>query len=283
MCNSTVICAHLNKIYSWSYTVAICHFWISIVKDKGNCLLVFKNSARRGFLALGSNGKLFLARGKKKVGPRCCRQNVKATFVGRDGRRLSILSGPRARGIVYHRPLVPSNVTFCPISVTALSECHVKLDIWSIWTKINFDRELLLHTSATDFIQTRPGVLQVKHQLTIRLIWCSWTFNITEVEEVTVVGTNLCVPRPLEVKGKGIRGVSDKEAYNVHAKNIISQKQYFAAYSRYMRLFFFCPEATDVGEKHVLVPGTVHNLGNRLQFWQTALATNDSVQLMNVN
>jgi hypothetical protein len=37
----------------------------------------------------------------------------------------------------------------------------------------------------------------------------------------TVVGANLCVPRPLEVKDKGIRGVggvADKEACTVHTK-----------------------------------------------------------------
>jgi hypothetical protein len=42
-----------------------------------------------------------------------------------------------------------------------------------------------------------------------------------------VVGTKPCVPRPLEVKGKGIRGVADKEAYTADAINIISQPQYF--------------------------------------------------------
>jgi hypothetical protein len=44
----------------------------------------------------------------------------------------------------------------------------------------------------------------------------------------TVVGTNLCVPRPLEIKGKGIRGVggvADKEAYSV--RTIVSQRQFF--------------------------------------------------------
>jgi hypothetical protein len=45
----------------------------------------------------------------------------------------------------------------------------------------------------------------------------------------TVVGRNLCVPRPLEVKGKGIRGATDKEAYTVHTINIISQRQYYVA------------------------------------------------------
>jgi hypothetical protein len=46
--------------------MVICHFRISIVKDNENWLLVFKDSARRGFLALGANEKIFLARGKKK-------------------------------------------------------------------------------------------------------------------------------------------------------------------------------------------------------------------------
>jgi hypothetical protein len=44
----------------------------------------------------------------------------------------------------------------------------------------------------------------------------------------TTVGTNLCVPRPLEVKYKWIRGVAGKEACTVRTKkNIISQRQYF--------------------------------------------------------
>jgi hypothetical protein len=50
----------------------------------------------------------------------------------------------------------------------------------------------------------------------------------------TVVGANLCVPRPLEIKGKGIRrvgGVAVKEAYTVHPFNIISQRLYFVAHS----------------------------------------------------
>jgi hypothetical protein len=48
----------------------------------------------------------------------------------------------------------------------------------------------------------------------------------------TVVGANLCVWGPLEVKGKGIKGVggvADKEAYTVHTINIISQRLYFVA------------------------------------------------------
>jgi hypothetical protein len=48
----------------------------------------------------------------------------------------------------------------------------------------------------------------------------------------TVVGANLCIPRPLEVNGKEIRGlggVAGKEACSVHATNIISQRQYSGA------------------------------------------------------
>jgi hypothetical protein len=46
-----------------------------------------------------------------------------------------------------------------------------------------------------------------------------------------VVRANLCVRRPLEVKGKGIRkvgGVADKDACTVHSFNF-SQRQYFVA------------------------------------------------------
>jgi hypothetical protein len=46
--------------------MVICHFWISTVKDKVNWLLVFKNSARRGFLALRSNGKTILGPREEK-------------------------------------------------------------------------------------------------------------------------------------------------------------------------------------------------------------------------
>jgi hypothetical protein len=48
----------------------------------------------------------------------------------------------------------------------------------------------------------------------------------------TVVGENLCVPRPLEVNGKGIRGVgevADKESHTVVYGINISQRQYFVA------------------------------------------------------
>jgi hypothetical protein len=49
----------------------------------------------------------------------------------------------------------------------------------------------------------------------------------------TVVGANLCIRGPLEVNGKGIRGVgavADKEIYTVHTINITSQQQYFVAH-----------------------------------------------------
>jgi hypothetical protein len=47
-----------------------------------------------------------------------------------------------------------------------------------------------------------------------------------------VVGASRCVRGPLEVNGKGIRGagvVAGKEAYMVHAVNIIYQWLYFVA------------------------------------------------------
>jgi hypothetical protein len=44
--------------------MVICHFWLSIVKDNKNWLLVSKNRL------LGPTGKVFLARGKGNVGPR---------------------------------------------------------------------------------------------------------------------------------------------------------------------------------------------------------------------
>jgi hypothetical protein len=55
---------------------------------------------------------------------------------------------------------------------------------------------------------------------------------LSAANKSTVVGTNLCVPRPLEVRGKGIRGVggaADKEACTVQTVKGISQRQYFVA------------------------------------------------------
>jgi hypothetical protein len=49
---------------------------------------------------------------------------------------------------------------------------------------------------------------------------------------LTVVGKNLCVPCPLEVNGKGIRGlggVAGKEAHTIQTMNIISRRQHFIA------------------------------------------------------
>lgn len=65
--NSIVICANFNKIY-FSKTIVICNFWINTVKDNKNWLLVFKNSAWRGFLALGPYGEIIL-RPKEKEPP----------------------------------------------------------------------------------------------------------------------------------------------------------------------------------------------------------------------
>jgi hypothetical protein len=78
-----------------------------------------------------------------------------------------------------------------------------------------------------------------------------------------VVGTKLCVPCLLEVKGKGIRGVANKEAYTVHTINIISQQQYFVAchlslyVGKVFVLYSVCKLVT--GEMHDLVPTTVQS------------------------
>jgi hypothetical protein len=88
----------------------------------------------------------------------------------------------------------------------------------------------------------------------------------------TLVGPNLCARDPLEVTGKGTRGVggvADKEAYAVHTINIISLRQYFVArcLSSYVRnalglrsicvCFAFCPQASDVGKTHRFTVTTV--------------------------
>jgi hypothetical protein len=57
-----------------------------------------------------------------------------------------------------------------------------------------------------------------------------WRCTGTSKLAVTVVGANLCVRGPLQVKGKGIRrmgGVTGKETCTVHTFNIISERQYF--------------------------------------------------------
>jgi hypothetical protein len=45
-----------------------------------------------------------------------------------------------------------------------------------------------------------------------------------------VIRANLCARDPLEVKGKGIRGVADKEAHTVYTIDIVSQRQYVVAH-----------------------------------------------------
>jgi hypothetical protein len=57
--NSTVICEFCNEIFR-TYTVVICYFGISIVKDNENYQLVFKTIA----------GKCSLVLGKTKIEPR---------------------------------------------------------------------------------------------------------------------------------------------------------------------------------------------------------------------
>lgn len=48
-----VICVRFSKMYIWAYNVVIWSFWMSVVKDNENCLLVFKNRVSSCFLALG--------------------------------------------------------------------------------------------------------------------------------------------------------------------------------------------------------------------------------------
>jgi hypothetical protein len=62
--NSLVICSHLNKMYTWAYTIVICRFWISIIKDNKNWLLLFKNRVKRAFVASWVQPE-----SNKKVGP----------------------------------------------------------------------------------------------------------------------------------------------------------------------------------------------------------------------
>jgi hypothetical protein len=52
--NSIVTCAYSNKMYILAYTKVICHLSVNVVKEN---LLVFENSARRGFLAPLSSEK----------------------------------------------------------------------------------------------------------------------------------------------------------------------------------------------------------------------------------
>jgi hypothetical protein len=46
----------------------VCYFWISTVKVNEIWLLVFKTTARSGFLALGSNEKTDFDLGEQKLG-----------------------------------------------------------------------------------------------------------------------------------------------------------------------------------------------------------------------
>jgi hypothetical protein len=43
----------------------LCHFGVDVVTDKEIYLLVFGDGARRGFLTLGSHGKIFWAVGNE--------------------------------------------------------------------------------------------------------------------------------------------------------------------------------------------------------------------------
>lgn len=72
---------------------------------------------------------------------------------------------------------------------------------------------------------------------------------------IIVVGTNLCAPDKKRKRSRGLGEVADRKAYNVHAINIISSRQYFVArylsshvgndagfYTQYVRLFSICPQ-----------------------------------------
>jgi hypothetical protein len=81
--------------------MVIYHFWVSIFKDRPNedWLLVLKNNARRGFSALESNGKNFLARGmKKKLNhlflDRCTLFPVQQRCLNIRETRIGVLSSP---------------------------------------------------------------------------------------------------------------------------------------------------------------------------------------------
>jgi hypothetical protein len=66
--------------------------------------------------------------------------------------------------------------------------------------------------------QGPPRTVELEIIITIIIIICFICTN-----RPTVVGMNLCVRRPLEVKGKGIGrvvGVADKEVYTVDSINI---------------------------------------------------------------
>jgi hypothetical protein len=56
-----VIFEHLYKIYIWTYTPLICHFWIN-VNYNNNLFLFLRNSGGGGGLAFGSNGNAILGK-----------------------------------------------------------------------------------------------------------------------------------------------------------------------------------------------------------------------------
>jgi hypothetical protein len=79
--------------------------------------------------------------------------------------------------------------------------------------------KMVTFSDAVQQCKSATPMAQYKNSVSILLSFCSERHNIT------AVGANLCVRRPLELNGKGIRGVggaADKEALSVHAINIIS-------------------------------------------------------------
>lgn len=84
-------------------------------------------------------------------------------------------------------------------------------------------------------------------------------------ETDTVVGTNVCVPRSLGIKVNGVRetGRSRKwgSAYcpsgsTLQLAGSVPTSVNVFLFAQYMRLFFFYPQASNIGETHSSVPAT---------------------------
>jgi hypothetical protein len=95
--------------------------------------------------------------------------------------------------------------------------------VWEKFTNVSEVFAAASETLVNLYQTTRHNNPEDSHLAAVR----TWNLNT-----VTLVVTYLWVPRPLEVKGEGIRrlgGVADKEAHTVHTISIISQRQYFVA------------------------------------------------------
>jgi hypothetical protein len=77
-----------------------------------------------------------------------------------------------------------------------------------------------------------------------------------------VVGANLCVSRPLESNGKEIGGGGGSirgSSYCAHHKHYFPAAVLCSSLSQFLCRVSFCPQASDVDERHILVPGTISN------------------------